>query len=323
MANDEPCRLTSLRPFLVRMLVFLAVSGVIALVLIRQIATAFMANPGLNGLILGVLALGIFLGLRQVLRLLPEIRWTNATLHQEQGAPEPPDLLAPLATLLGERPFSTPVPPTSLRGVLESIASRLDEARDISRYLTGLLVFLGLLGTFWGLVETVQSIGGVIASMRTGTDAAGLFDELKNGLSAPIAGMSLAFTSSLFGLAGSLILGFLDLQAAGAQNRFLAELEDALTAAALKASGPLAGLDGLPPDLRAALEKIAATADHSHARATMVAVADLADGVQKLVGQMRSEQQLIREWVEIQAEQGRETKAVLQRLVERTAEPAE
>jgi hypothetical protein len=319
MANDQFLRLSPPRIFLVRMLVFLAIAAGLAGLLHREILSAFLANPGLNGLILGVLALGIILALRQVFRLFREVRWVNVLLAGAPGRAKPPILLAPLSGFLGTKPFSGPVSPSGLRGVLDSIGARLDEARDISRYLTGLLVFLGLLGTFWGLIETVGSIGAVIKSMQGGPDTAGLFDELKSGLSAPIAGMSIAFTSSLFGLAGSLVLGFLDLEAGQAQNRFFGELEDSLIAAAHKtAAHGLAGLDGLPPDLRAALEKIAATADHSHARATMVAVADLADGVEKLVQNMRAEQQMIREWVESQAEQGRELRDVLRRLADKT-----
>ncbi len=323
MATDAPSRLSSPRGFLVRMAAFLAVVALVALVLHRELASAFLANPGLNGLILGVLAFGALLAFRDVMRLGPEIFWANAALARERDAETPPRLLAPLAAFLGERPFSAPVSPTGLRMVLEPIASRLDETRDLCRYLAGLLIFLGLLGTFWGLVATLGSIGAVISSMQPGADTTRLFEDLKTGIAAPVAGMSLAFTSSLFGLAGSLVQGFLDLQAGAAQTRFLAELEDAMTSAAARSAGPLAGLEGLPPDLRASLEKIAATADHSHARATMVAVADLADGVQKLVGQMRSEQQLIREWVEAQAAEGRAIRAALDRLAEPEKEPAE
>lgn len=323
MATSKLAPISSPRGFLLRMASFLAIVGVVALVLHRQLTSAFLANPGLNGLILGMLALGILLAFRQVMRLVPEVLWANAALSGDADTKSPPHLLAPLARFLGEKPFSAPVAPAGLRMVLEKVASRIDESRDLCRYLTGLLIFLGLLGTFWGLVGTVGSIGEVIRSMQPGTDTTSLFEDLKAGLAAPIAGMSLAFTSSLFGLAGSLVLGFLDLQAGGAQNRFFGEVEDAMSTAAATASGPLAGLEGLPPDLRATLEKIAATADHSHARSTMVAVADLADGVQKLVSQMRSEQQLIREWVEAQAEQGRDIKAALDRLAERAKEPAE
>ena len=114
----------------------------------------------------------------------------------------------------------------TMRHLLDSIATRLDEARDISRYMTGLLVFLGLLGTFWGLIETVGSVGKVIEGLKVGGDAGSLFDTLKEGLAAPLSGMGISFSSSLFGLAGSLILGFLDLQSSQAQNRFYTDLED-------------------------------------------------------------------------------------------------
>ncbi|VTZ27872.1 Flagellar motor protein MotA (fragment) [Methylocella tundrae] len=225
-----------------------------------------------------------------------------------------------MAQLFVAKPFN-PSAPLPLRVVLDTIGARLDESRDTARYLTGLLVFLGLLGTFWGLLETVGSISGVIKSMQTGSDAGVMFDDLKNGLSAPIAGMSISFTSSLFGLAGSLVLGFLDLQAGQAQNRFFGELEDSLTALPIATPAEIAsGYEGLPAELRIALEKLAASADQSQAKATSIAVANLADGVQALVQHMRSEQQIIRDWVEAQAEQGREVKDVLQRLAEELKE---
>jgi hypothetical protein len=313
--NDHPGQLSLPVIYLVRMLAFLILAGFCALILHRQIATAFMANPGLNGLIIGVLAFGVIMGLRQVVRLFREVQWANALLRGKTGRVKPPILLAPVAALVGDKPSANAMPTLPLRAVLDTIGARLDEARDTGRYLTGLLVFLGLLGTFWGLLEAVGSIGGVIKSMQTGSDAAVMFDDLKNGLSAPIAGMSISFTSSLFGLAGSLVLGFLDLQAGQAQNRFFSELEDSLTATGASGpAAPLPGLEGMPVELRVALEKIAASADQTHARATSVAVANLAEGVQSLVQHMRSEQQIIRDWVEAQAEQNREVKVVLQSL---------
>lgn len=320
MRSDDPGRLSFPVIYLVRMLAFLILAGFCALILHRQIATAFMANPGLNGLIIGVLTFGIILGLRQVIRLFREVKWVNALLRGEARRVKPPILLAPVAQLFGAKLVNAPTP-LPLRVVLDTIGARLDESRDTARYLTGLLIFLGLLGTFWGLLETVGSIGGVIKSMQTGSDAGVMFDDLKNGLSAPIAGMSISFTSSLFGLAGSLVLGFLDLQAGQAQNRFFTELEDNLTALPIATPAEIAsGYEGLPAELRIALEKIAASADQSHAKATSVAVANLADGVQALVQHMRSEQQIIRDWVEAQAEQGREVKDVLQRLAEELKE---
>lgn len=317
MATDvDLYRLSSPRIFLVRMLVFLILVGFLVFILEQQIRTAFMANPGLNGLIFFVLGFGILLALRQVIRLFRETSWVNALPRGDANKVAAPILLAPMATLLGDRPAGAMISTLTLRAILDSIGARLDEARDISRYLTGLLIFLGLLGTFWGLITTVGSLGSVIKSMQVGADAAVMFDDLKNGLAAPLAGMSISFTSSLFGLAGSLVLGFLDLQAGQAQNRFYNELEEALTASTtdtlLDSSGTLS--ERGPRDLRAALDKIATTADQSHARATSIAIANLADGIQSLVQHMRAEQQLIRDWVEAQAEQGKELKAILKRL---------
>jgi hypothetical protein len=316
MNGDDSRRLTYPVIYLVRILVFLILAGFGVLILNRQITTAFMANPGLNGLIIGVLTFGILLGLRQVIRLFREVKWANALLRHDGARVKPPILLAPVAQLLRDR-LDDGRAPMPLRNVLDIIGARLDESRDTARYLTGLLIFLGLLGTFWGLIATVGSIGGVIKSMQTGADAGVMFDDLKNGLSAPIAGMSISFTSSLFGLAGSLVLGFLDLQAGQAQNRFFSELEDNLTALPFAAPSEIApAYEGLPADVRAALEKIAASVDQSQAKATSIAVANLADGVQSLVQHMRSEQQIIRDWVEAQAEQGREVKNVLERLAD-------
>ncbi len=317
MATDvDPYKLSSPRIFLVRMLVFLILVGFLVFILQQQIRTAFMANPGLNGLIFFVLGFGILLALRQVIRLFREVRWVNALPRGDADKVSPPLLLVPMATLLGDRPVGTTISTLTLRTILDSIGARLDEARETSRYLTGLLIFLGLLGTFWGLITTVGSLGSVIKSMQVGADAAVMFDDLKNGLAAPLAGMSISFTSSLFGLAGSLILGFLDLQAGQAQNRFYNELEENLTASTtdtpFDSSRPL--VENTPRDLRVAIEKIATTGDQSHARATSIAIANLADGIQSLVQHMRAEQQLIRDWVEAQAEQGKELKAILKRL---------
>ncbi len=313
MASErDPYVLSSPRIYLVRMVVFLILAGFVALILYRQIATAYMANPGLNSLILGVLAMGIVLGLRQVVRLFPEISWVNALRRGQLGAREPV-LLAPMSRILGDgglRAIST----TTLRAILDSLGTRLDESREILRYMIGLLVFLGLLGTFWGLLETVGSIGGAIKSMQTGGDAAVMFDDLKNGLAAPISGMAVAFTSSLFGLAGSLVLGFLDLQAGQAQNRFYTELEDALSTNATDAS--FAPTDGMPmsSDFRQALQKLAEAADPMTARAATQAMVNLAEGIQGLVQHMRGEQQMLRTWVEAQADQQADIRKLLQRL---------
>ena len=316
--RTDPFRLSSPRIFLVRMVVFLVLVGFVAFILNAQIATAFMANPPLNGLILGVLLVGIVLGLRQVFRLFPEIRWANGVNNPGAPPARPPVLLAPMASFLADRGGSAPTISTlTLRAILDSVGTRLDESREIARYLTGLLIFLGLLGTFWGLLETVGSIAGVIRNMTTGNDSSVMFDDLKNGLAAPIAGMSVSFTSSLFGLAGSLVLGFLDLQAGQAQNRFYNQLEDKLSTLAadpVAETAAVPGTAGLPADLRLALDKIALGADQSGNRAATAAMANLAEGIQSLVQHMRGEQQMIRDWVEGQADQNREMRRLLERI---------
>src|SRR5437868_4567243 len=187
MAQDiDPFKLSSPRIFLVRMVVFLVLCALIVIVLYRQILTAFLANPGLNALIIGVLVIGIALALRQVIRLFPEVNWVNSFRLADPGlaVERPPVLLAPMAAILGDRIGRMAISSTTMRGILDSIAARLDEARDMSRYMTGLLVFLGLLGTFWGLIETVGSVGKVIENLGVGKDAGSVFDALKEGLAA-------------------------------------------------------------------------------------------------------------------------------------------
>src|ERR1700745_1097016 len=225
----EYTKLSSPSVFLVRMLVFLVLCTLIRVVLYKQITNAFFFNPGLNALIGAVLFIGIILSFRQVIRLYPEVSWVKNFRVADPGlAPHRhPKLLAPMAAILGgERSGRMTISQQTMRTLLDSIAIRLDEAREISRYMTGLLIFLGLLGTFWGLIETVGSVGGVINNLRVGGDANSVFDSLREGLAAPLSGMGISFSSSLFGLAGSLVLGFLDLQMSQAQSRFHTELED-------------------------------------------------------------------------------------------------
>src|SRR5258708_18509668 len=265
MARDfeTTIKISSPRFFLFRMLVFLTLFALLAVVLYRQIWAAFLANPGLNGVILGVLLIGIVLAIRQVLRLFPEVRWVKGVRVADPGiaVARPPVLLAPMAALLRERTGRMAISQTTMRAILDSIATRLDESRDIARYLTGLLVFLGLLGTFWGLLDTVGSIGKVIQSLEVGGDAGAIFENLKSGLSAPLGGMGIAFSSSLFGLAGSLVLGFLDLQAGQAQNRFYTDLEDWLATTVPPLSpetqvSALAAAPGLRARIRRPIERL-------------------------------------------------------------------
>jgi len=174
-------------------------------------------------------------------------------------------------------------------------------------------VFLGLLGTFWGLIETVGSVGKVIDGLKVGGDAGALFDTLKEGLAAPLGGMGISFSSSLFGLAGSLILGFLDLQSSQAQNRFYTDLEDWLASTVREYSGD--GAMGPGGELQTAVERLRLTLDEGGAsRGTTAAMANLAEAIQGLVAHMRTEQQMIREWADGQGEQNREIKKLLERI---------
>ncbi|MFD1704249.1 flagellar motor protein MotA [Methylopila henanensis] len=334
LSELDPYKLSSPRVFLLRMVIFLALAGFVGLILHDQIGKAFLANAGLNGLIFAVLIIGILLAFRQVIRLFPEVRWVNGFRMSEPGLAlrDQPKLLAPMASLLGDRVGNAPIGTNLMRSILDSIATRLDEAREIGRYLTGLLVFLGLLGTFWGLLETVGSISGVISSLGgSGTQDTGvLFEELKNGLAGPLAGMGTSFSASLFGLAGSLILGFLDLQAGQAQNRFHNELEDWLAAAVAVADADARdGVFGPPApsvvdqagrgEVAAALDRLAKTMAEQggggSGKAAAQATAHLAEGIQGLVKHMRSEQQMIRDWVETQSNQQEAIRDLLEKLL--------
>ena len=314
----DPERLSSPQVFLLSMLIFLTIVGFIAAILYRQIASAFQTNPGLNGLILGVLAVGILLAFTQVVRLFREVRWVNSFRAGTEA--RSPVLLAPMMALLGRS--STPSLSTvSMRTILDSIATRLDESRDISRYLIGLLVFLGLLGTFWGLLQTIGSIGDTIASLDPASgDAQDVLDSLKSGLAAPLDGMGTAFSSSLFGLAGSLVLGFLDLQAGRAQTRFYTELENWLS------SVTDVGTDMAPAAARAKDESEAVKVLSDRLRTIQesggsnqrvaAAMANLAEGISNLVKSMRNEQQMMRDWVEAQSEEQKATRAALEKIAD-------
>jgi hypothetical protein len=317
----DPFKVSSPRIFLVRILVFLVLGVLLVVILNRQIWVALNANLFLNGLIIGILLIGIVLAFLQVIRLFPEIAWVNSFRLADPGlaVERPPVLLAPMAAILGDRVGRMAISSQTMQGLLDSIAARLDEARDMSRYMTGLLVFLGLLGTFWGLIETVSSVGDVIKGLKVGGDAGVMFDSLKDGLAAPLKGMGISFSSSLFGLAGSLVLGFLDLQTSQAQNRFYTDLEDWLaTTVRDLVESPAA----IPPpmgnsgsEIHAAIERLRdVMAEGGSNKAATGAMANLAEAIQGLVHHMRSEQQLIREWVDAQAVQHREIRRLLEIL---------
>ena len=221
------------RQHLFWMTLYLAIVLVVCLLMIAPLKTAFMANWGFNLLIITALFTGIAINMRQVFALEPELQWIKLfrTGHVGISVSDPTRLMKPLAKQLeGLNRDRFSLSAFSMRTDLDGIRGRLDESREISRYMIGLLVFLGLLGTFWGLLGTISSVWQVIEGLDVARhDFAAVFANLKTGLQGPLSGMGTAFSSSLFGLGGSLILGFIDLQAGHAQNRFFNELEEWLS----------------------------------------------------------------------------------------------
>lgn len=256
--------MTRPKRYLTRMVVFLLIVSVVAAVLFPTLRAAFVHNILLNSVILGALLIGIIHTFRNVTMLQAEVGWLEMFQRDEMAIADstaaPPRLLAPMAAMLGERrPDRLSLSAISMRSLLDGIAMRLDESREISRYMTGLLVFLGLLGTFWGLINTIASISTVINGLTAGSAVSTAFEDLKVGLSAPLGGMGTAFSSSLFGLSGSLILGFLALQAGQAQNRFFNDLEEWLSTQTKLGRGGIGGEGDqpVPAYIQALLEQTA------------------------------------------------------------------
>jgi hypothetical protein len=322
--------------YLWRMLGFLAAVVLVAVALSAELAAAFASNLVLNAVILGVLLAGVAWTLRQVLLLRPEVAWLEQFRRPQPGAPAAaaPRLLAPLASMLAQRRserLSLSAP--AMRSVLDGIVSRLDEGREIARYLTGLLIFLGLLGTFWGLLLTIGAVSEVIADMSVGSgDINQLFNQLKTGLAQPLRGMSVAFSSSMLGLAGALVLGFLDLSAGQAQTRFTDELEEWLAGLTrLGAGGPLGAEGeggGLPAYVQALLEQTAENLDvlqqtllrgEEGRAAANQAMLQLTERLAVLTEQMRAGQVMIAR----AAEQQQAMVPVLARLAEATGAQAQ
>jgi hypothetical protein len=313
---------------LVHMLVFTLVVAILAAILFPNIKNAFMANPGLNGLIIITLLLGMIYAFRMVWRLGPEVNWVNEFRMGQPNDETPPVLLGPMATLLGDANRRTVLSPQTMRSVLDSLASRLDESRDLLRYLVGLLIFLGLLGTFWGLLETVSSVGDAIRNLDvTSTQSTSVFEELKTGLQRPLAGMGLSFASSLFGLAGSLILGFMDLKASQAQNRFYHNFEDWLSTITDLHAGE-GGNASMPAFMRLDMQSLQRSVERlsqqvdSHPMPNGAGVGggtsnetieQLADAVANLVTQMREEQKMVRQWIQNQQVQQNEIQRLMMR----------
>ena len=305
---------------------FLGVVAVILGFLFGPLREAFLANTLLNGLILGVLFMGIFYNVRQVIQLYPETDWIESFRrdHSVMSRARDPKLLAPMATMLGEQGRPLKLSAMSMRSLLDGISARLEESRDISRYTIGLLIFLGLLGTFWGLLQTVSAVGDVIARMSVeGGDLATMFGDLKSGLAAPLSGMGTAFSTSLFGLGGSLVLGFLDLQAGQAQNHFYNDLEDWLSSLTRLSSGALSadGDHSVPAYVQALLEQSAESLENLQRTLTRgeehrISANDnlmaLMEKLETLTDHIRTEQALMMRLAENQMEM----KPILSRLSE-------
>jgi len=305
----NPYLLASPNVYLVKMLIFLILVGLLGAILGQQLLDAFWANPFINGLILFALVVGVLLSFRQVTRLSPEIRWVNSL---QNGTTDPisdaPVLLAPVAYILRDRLGEAVITPASLRSILDSVGFRLDEARETARYMIGLLVFLGLLGTFYGLLQTVNSVTGVIQGLdATAGDSSTLFSNLTEGLEAPLSGMGTAFSSSLFGLSGSLILGFLDLQAGQAQNTFATELEDWMSSMTeldhpvtqMQATG--LGVSG--EEMHSVLEQLGNSMQRTDSSQNAIrAMAELARGIDGLVKHIKAEQEDLRRHIVQQGE---------------------
>lgn len=310
--------------YLARMGLFLAAIAAIGYSLMPVLAPAFRANLALNSIIAGTLLIGIAYIFRQVAMLAPEVAWIERNRQAERAtlSGNLPQLLSPLANVLGERAGRRiSLTPVSMRTLLDGIAARLDEQRETSRYLIGVLVFLGLLGTFFGLLVTVRSVSGVLAGLSGGSDVGAAIDQLKTSLSAPLAGMSTAFSSSLFGLAGSLVLGFLDLQAGQAQNRFFNELEEWLSGLTRVSGGGEAADQPVPAFIQALLEQTADSLDalqrimtrgEEGRIATNASLQTLTERLTMMTEQMRAEQSVLLHL----AEQQKELRGVLARVVD-------
>ena len=311
--------------YLLRMLIFLLVVAAIVVALSGALITAFASNPILNSVIVLVMLCGVFWNITQVTRLTPEVNWVEAfqTARNRLATIAAPRLLAPMASMLvarqskgreGTDRFTLSAP--AMRSLLDGLDSRLSEGREISRYLTGLLIFLGLLGTFWGLLLTVGAVSDVIGGMSVGSgDLNALFEQLKTGLARPLRGMGTAFSASMLGLSGALVLGFLDLTAGQAQNRFFNELEEWLAGLTRLSSGALGseGEGSIPLYVQALLEQTAENMENlqsilgrgEEARIQAnQAIVTLSEKIATLSDAMRANQQLMLRIAEAQASLG-------------------
>ncbi len=301
--------------YLAWMAVGLVAATALAVLLHEQLYNAYKHNPGLNFGIFVVFLIGVAYIFWQVLRLNREISWIERfrTGQLESTNYRPPQLLAPMAAMIGARKGKLSLSALSLRSVLDGINARLDESHDIARYFIGLMVFLGLLGTFWGLLKTIGGVAETLSTITVTGDANDLFTQLKAGLQAPLAGMGTAFSSSLLGLAGSLVLGYLELQASQSHNRFFNELEDWLSGMTrLSGGGPLGESEqSVPAYIQALLEQTADSLENlqrtmSRGEESRIQANNnllgLVERLGALTDQMRTEQQLMTQLAETQSE---------------------
>ena len=218
--------------YILRIILFLVLISSLLYLFIEKLKNFYLTNQTLNSIIIFIITVGIIYILRQTLLLKNEYNWLIKSTSSKQPSKlsvKSPNLLKYLDTFLKEHSGKFIFSQSAMKSIMESLDGRLTESREISRYLIGLTIFLGLLGTFWGLLETINSVGITVSSLNFSEDTQRLFKVLKQGLEEPLSGMGTAFSSSLFGLGGSLILGFLDLQSGQAQNRFYNEVEEKLS----------------------------------------------------------------------------------------------
>ena len=289
------------QPFrqIIIMLIILGLALFGSFIAYPSISPIFLASPYLNGVIVAVFVVGVLACFWQVLTLISSVGWIEGFAldrpgHEFTAAPR---LLAPLAALLSDANARNSLTSSSTRSILDSTATRLDEARDITRYIVNLLIFLGLLGTFYGLATTVPAVVDTIRSLapQEGQESLDVFDNLMSGLEDQLGGMGTAFASSLLGLAGSLVVGLLELFAGHGQNRFYSELEEWLSSITkvgffgndddgIRSSG-----DSVGGDQMQSLYKVAVQAEEKRIE-TDAKINRLADAVMALAQQMNENQ---------------------------------
>ena len=294
--------------------------------LAHGLTNAFSANSALNAVILAILAFGTTVAFLQVRRLCSAIAWLSAFRDKRKSAAPLPSMLAPLAPALGKDGELNAVGTNTTRSMLDSIYARIDEGREVSRYLMNTLILLGLLGTFWGLLQTVSGISSVVGGLNVGDgDLKLVFDKFKEGLQTPLKGMGISFSASLFGLASSLILGFFDLTSGRVQSKFCEELEDWITSS--HTSGPEespalttsinpvryqeAFIQNLADQLER-LQKLFRQQEHSR-EAERVSVRNLSEGVSSLDDHLKAQQSVLIKLAELQ----QQVTPVLARLSEK------